>query len=182
MREAAMKRPERNGSCEWRHFRRAAGRCERRRSRRQAAALLCTAALVLSAAGASCISLKVRPLEDPHVRIEILAACREIADDGETLAPLEIAAAFSGESPVICFLKLVDIPQAVTLRWTWYAPDGTLVRNTGDIAVNTEDEYLGSISAYDRLDPREMDGRTGRWTAAVFINGELAGTVAFEVH
>jgi len=169
MSETAMKRVGRHG------------RCERRRSRRAAAGLLCTAALVLSTASISCVSLKVRPLEDPHARIEILAVCSEVREDGESLVPEGISGTFQADSQVICFLKIIDIPGPVTLRWAWYAPEGELVRDTGEIAVNSDGRYLGSISAYDRLDPEDIGGRTGRWTAAVFIDGRLAGTAVFEI-
>lgn len=169
MSEPAMKRSGRHGQCEWRHLRRAAGR------------FLCAAALVLSAASASCVSLKVRPLEDPHARIETLVVCREVREDGESLVPEGISGTFQADSQIVCFLKIIDIPGPVSLRWTWYGPEGELVRDTGEIAVNSEGRYLGSISAYDRLDPEDIGGRTGRWTAAVFIDGVLAGTARFEI-
>jgi hypothetical protein len=127
-----------------------------------------------------CISFKIEPRPEPEQLVETLALCKRVLPDGELLAPADITTDFVIENPdVLCFVKLKNVGRIMTLRWKWYAPDGTLFKETADVPVNENELYLEAVTAYDRLDIQQEESFEGRWVVVILVNGELAGRRTF---
>ncbi len=132
----------------------------------------------------SCISFKVQPPFLTKDWLEEMVVCRRINDSGELLEPLERITDFSvDDDSVICFVRLKEISEEVILRWRWYSSDGTEVRDTGEVAVNENGNYLEAVTAYDRfrLDPGDEKNLSGEWTVAVFLNSHFLGKQSFRI-
>jgi hypothetical protein len=84
---------------------------------------------------------------------------------------------------VICFIRLKDISERITLQWNWYSSDGKEVRDTGEVVVNKNGNYLEAVTAYDqfRLDPGGKKKQSGEWTVVVFLNGNFLGKRSFRI-
>lgn len=146
---------------------------------KKAAIIFCVASFL---AGAGCISFKIEPLPEPEQLVETLVLCKRVIPDGELLAPADITTDFVMDDPVVlCFVALKNVGQAMTLKWKWYAPDGTLFKETVDVPVNESEAYLEAVTAYDRLDTQQEESFGGRWMVVILVNGELAGRRTFIV-
>ncbi len=131
-------------------------------------------------AGAGCISFKIEPRPEPEQLVETIVLCKRVIPDGELLAPADITTDFVMDDPeVLCFVELKNVGRAMTLKWKWYTPDGTLFKETVDVPVNESEVYLEAVTAYDRLDMQQEESFEGGWVVVVLINGELAGRRTF---
>ncbi len=130
----------------------------------------------------SCISFKINPLYPPEAPIEYIHICKNIDDKGDLLEPLDIKSEFTPEDEnVICIIRLKEVATKIDLRWKWYSPDESMVRDTEDVTVNQDEKYLEVVTAYDmlKLDPEE--NTEGQWTVVVFINNKFVGRKTFQV-
>ena len=136
--------------------------------------------VVLSMGG--CISFKIEPQPDPEQLVEAFLLCKKVLTDGELLAPSDVTTDFVLDDPgVFCFVELKNIGRVITLQWKWYAPDGTLHKETAVVPVNRTEAYLETVTAYDKLDIPKEKSSEGRWAVVVLVNGRLAGRRTFHV-
>jgi hypothetical protein len=133
-------------------------------------------------AGAGCISFKIEPRPEPEQLVETLVLCKRVLPDGVLLAPADITTDFVMDDPdVLCFVELKNVGRAMTLKWKWYAPDGSLFKETADVSVNENESYLEAVTAYDGLDIKQEESFEGSWVVVILVNGELAGRRTFIV-
>ena len=129
-----------------------------------------------------CISFKIEPLPDPEQLIETFVLCKKVFPEEELLAPAERTTEFVWDDPgVFCFVELKNVGRAMTLKWKWYAPDGVLFKETADVPVNTNEDYLESVTAYDKLEIRREESFKGRWVVVILVSGRLAGRRTFDI-
>jgi hypothetical protein len=113
-----------------------------------------------------------------------MVLCSAVEESGELLKPSGIKKDFSSEEKsVLCFIELKNISRKIQMRWRWYGPDKTLSRDSGDVLVNREEQYLEVLTAYDELmiAVREEEETIGRWTVVVLIDKHLVGRREFEI-
>jgi hypothetical protein len=133
-------------------------------------------------AGGGCVSFKIEPRPEPEQLVETLVLCKRVLPDGELLAPADITTEFVMDDPdVLCFVELKNVGRAMTLKWKWYAPDGSLFKETADVSVNKNESYLEAVTAYDGLDMQQEESFKGHWVVVILVNGELAGRRTFIV-
>ena len=133
-------------------------------------------------AGGGCVSFKIEPRPEPEQLVETLVLCKRVLPDGELLAPADITTDFVMDDPaVLCFVELKNVGRAMTLKWKWYAPDGSLFKETADVSVNENKSYLEAVTAYDGLDMQQEESFEGHWVVVILVNGELAGRRTFIV-
>ena len=129
-----------------------------------------------------CISFKIEPQPEPEQLVEAFLLCKQVLPDGELLAPSDITTDFVLDDPgVFCFVKLKNVGRAMTLQWKWYGPDGTLYKETAGVPVNTNEAYLETVTAYDKLDVQTEKSFEGRWVVVILVSGRLAGRRTFNV-
>jgi len=132
--------------------------------------------------GAGCVSLRIEPRPEPEQLVETLVLCKRVLPGGELLAPVDITTDFVLDDPdVLCFVKIKNVGQTITLKWKWYAPDGMLFKETADVPVNEIETYLEAVTAYDGLDIEQEESFEGRWAVVILVNGELVGRRTFTV-
>jgi hypothetical protein len=130
----------------------------------------------------ACISFKIEPRPEPEQLVETLVLCKRVLPDGELLAPADITTDFVMDDPtVLCFVALKNVGRVMMLKWKWYAPDGTLFKETADVPVNESQIYLEAVTAYDRLDIVEEESFVGSWAVVILVNGEMAGRRGFTI-
>jgi len=137
------------------------------------------ALLILGSAG--CVTFRPAA-EAAGPEVEEFLVCLGVAQSGELLAPQGAGAAFGPNiESVYAFVRLRDVGRDIRLRWKWYAPDGSLVRDSGPVAVRTDGRRLDEVTAFDRLDlPPGRGARSpGSWTAVVFLEEEAASVRTF---
>jgi len=134
-------------------------------------------------AGSACLTFKIEPRPEPEQLVETLVLCERVLPDGELLAPADITTDFPMmENPdVLCFVELKNVGRFMRLKWRWYAPDGTLFKETADVPVNENKAYLEAVTAYDKLDIQPEESFKGHWVVVILVNGELAGRRTFFV-
>ena len=127
----------------------------------------------------ACFSLKIPHLRLPESYIESVELCRKVEFRGDHLSPVEPRTVFGPRDDVICFIRLRNVPGKTRLRWKWYAPDQSLVRDTGDVEVHVDETALDMVTASDPLRPSSPMKTEGDWTVCVFINDTLAWVQKF---
>ena len=148
--------------------------------RKKAVVVFCALSL-LSSTG--CVTFTIEPRPEPEQLIVTFVLCKRILPDGELLAPADITTDFTMEDPdVLCFVELKNVGKPMTLKWKWYSPDGTLIKETTDVPVNENEAYLEAVTAYDRLDMLSEESFKGYWVVVILVNGELAGRRTFTIH
>lgn len=121
-----------------------------------------------------CISFNSNVLVSPENVINEVAICERIDDSGELLKPLEITSEFdSGAENIICFIGLVNVTQQIRLKWKWYMSEYELYRESPEVTVNEDEEYLEHITAYDKITYDSIKDRPGEWLVVVLMNNEL---------
>lgn len=123
---------------------------------------------------ARCISFNINVLVSPENVISEVAICEGIDDSGELLKPLEITSEFdSGAENIICFIGLVNVTQQIRLKWKWYMSEHELYRESPEVTVNEDEEYLEHITAYDKITYDSIKDMPGEWLVVVLMNNEL---------
>lgn len=131
----------------------------------------------------SCLSFKVNTVFPSEIQVECIHLCKKIDDSGDLLEPLDIRSEFTpADEQIICFIKLKDITSRIRLRWKWYAADGKMARDTGDVVVNQRRKYLEAVTAYDMLKLDLENSIEGQWNVAFFINDRLIGRKTFRLN
>jgi len=122
----------------------------------------------------SCISFNINVLVSPENVISEIAICEGIDDSGELLKPLEITSEFdSSAENIICFIGLVNVTQQIRLKWKWYMSEHELYRESPEVTVNEDEEYLEHITAYDKITYDSIKEMPGEWLVVVMMNNEL---------
>lgn len=137
--------------------------------------------LILGSAG--CVTFRPAA-EAAGPAVEEFLVCRGVAAEGELLAPRGAGDAFGADiESVYAFVRLRDVGRDIGLRWKWYAPDGSLVRDSGPVAVRTGGRRLDEVTAFDRLDlaPGRGARPAGSWTVVVFMEEEAASVRTFSL-
>jgi len=137
----------------------------------------------LAAAGAAaCISFDIRRFPDPDNVVAAFVLCRNADAAGDVLRPIGETSEFGTEDPrALSFASVRNVVRAIRLRWKWYDPAKSLVRDTGDVEVNPEGKSLALVTAYDALDLKPGQAAAGAWTVLLFIDGRLAARRGFSV-
>jgi len=147
---------------------------------RKAAAFLLVLYLGLCAVG--CISFRIIPPFPLEGYVETMVICSKVDESGELLAPMDIKKEFTlGDKSVYCFIELKNISRRIHMRWKWYAPDKTMSRDSENVIINREEQYLETLTAYDEffLDIRDNEKLSGRWTVVVLIDDKLVASREF---
>jgi len=141
--------------------------------------------LVVGAALTATACLNFRPaVQAPDFQVESVVICRSVTSEGGLLEPVEAREEFPAtDESVVCFVRIKGVSADTWLRWKWYSPEGTLVRDSGRVPVATEGSYLETVTAFDRLDfgPGVATRPTGQWTVAFFLEDALAGRRIFRL-
>jgi hypothetical protein len=140
--------------------------------------------LIIIAATATC-SLRILPkdrLRPPAAAIDRHVLCAAVAVKDDWANPGPDAASFlkGRDAAVHSFLELRDLNGRHTVAWKWYDPARSLIRASDPVAVGEEGKTYARYIAWDRI-LLVADREAGRWTVAVFIDGELAASRAFEI-
>ena len=139
--------------------------------------------LGLTLGAAACLSFRPAA-QAPDFQVDSLLFCRAVASGGELFTAVEVRDEFGPEDEsVVCFVSLKRVSGDTRLRWKWYAPDGRLARDSGQVPVVTQGKYLETVTAFDRFDfgPGAAARPAGQWTAAFFIEDSLAGRRSFRL-
>lgn len=134
--------------------------------------------------GAGCISFTIIPSFPQEAYAEVMVLCSGVDETGELLEPLGVKSEFtSGDESVFCFIEMKNISRRIRMRWRWYGPDKTLSRDSEDVVVNEEEQYLETLTAYDELmlNVRDEEDIVGRWTVVVLIDDRLVARREFSV-
>ncbi len=138
--------------------------------------------LMLCSFFGSCITFKSEHIFPHDNQVEYIHLCKGVEDSGDLLKPVDIQSDFTSKDDHInCFIKLKDVSIKIRLRWKWYSPDRKMFRDTGDVIVNQDEEYLGVVTAYDMLQLNPEDNSEGQWTVVVLLNDEFIGRKTFQV-
>jgi len=138
--------------------------------------------LMLSSFFGSCITFRSEHLFPNDNQVECIHLCKGMEDSGDLLKPVDIQSDFTSKDDHInCFIKLKDVSIKIRLRWKWYSPDRKMFRDTGDVIVNQDEEYLGVVTAYDMLQLNPGSKNEGQWTVVVFMNDKFIGSKTFQV-
>lgn len=131
---------------------------------------------------AGCLSFRAAPSPAPEDLAVEIYTCKKIDDSGELYKPADITSEFArDEKDIICFVQMKNIRKAARLRWKWYAPDLSLFKETKDMIINAEEDFLETISAFDQITiPAEVKS-DGQWVVAVFMDRELIARKSFIV-
>jgi len=134
-------------------------------------------AAAVCAGWAACVTITPKPPPEPERRLAGLEICAGIRRAGDVFEAVDPRPAFTiGTESLYAFVRIADIPGEVRLRWKWYAPDGRLIRDSGDVAANEQGQYLEVLTAFDRLD-LEGPGTAppaGTWQVVFLLDGSLA--------
>jgi len=133
---------------------------------------------------AGCISFRIIPSFPLEGYVESMVLCSEVDESGELLVPMEIKSEYtSGDGSVFCFIELKNVSRRIQMRWKWYAPDKTLSRDSENVIVNREEQYLEELTAYDELlfNVQEQEKLLGLWTVVILINDKLIARREFSV-
>ncbi|MFC2161657.1 hypothetical protein ACFLRX_08410 [Acidobacteriota bacterium] len=131
-----------------------------------------------------CISFNIIPSFPLEGYIETMVLCSDVDESGELLVPKEIKNEYTfGEKSVFCFIEIKNVSQRIQMRWKWYAPDKTLLRDSENVIVNREEQYLEELTAYDELlfDVQEQEKLIGLWTVVILIDDKLIARREFSV-
>lgn len=131
-----------------------------------------------------CISFRIIPPYPLEGYVETMVLCSTIDDSGELLVPMEIKGEYgSGEESVFCFIELKNISRRIQMRWKWYGPDKTLSRDSENVVINQEEQYLETLTAYDELllEIWEEEELIGRWTVVILIDDKLVARREFTI-
>ncbi len=138
--------------------------------------------LMLSSFFGSCITFRPKHIFPLDNQVEFIHLCKGMEDSGDLLKPVDIQSDFTSKDDHInCFIKLKDVSMKIRLRWKWYSPDKKMFRDTGDIIVNQNEEYLGVVTAYDMLQLNPGSKNEGQWTVVVFMDDKFIGRKTFQV-
>lgn len=133
---------------------------------------------------AGCISFRIIPSFPLEGYVEAMVLCSEVDESGELLVPVGIKKDFtSGDEGVYCFIELKNVSRRIQMRWKWYSPDQEISRDSENVVINREEQYLETLTAYDELlfDIRDMDKFFGQWTVIVLIDDKLVARREFSI-
>ena len=142
---------------------------------------LLLAGLILASAATGCVSFRVKAVAEVDNQVEEVLVCGGVEESGGLLVPVEVRTEFTLSETVIGYVRLRNVASRVRLRWRWYGPPGEMVRDSGYVSVNEEENFLGAVTAYDELEGTEggPSAEKGEWTVAVYLNDILIGSRAF---
>jgi len=147
---------------------------------RKAVVFILTLYLGLCAAG--CISFRIIPSFPLEGYVETVVLCSEVDESGELLVPTEIKSEYSsGDESVYCFIELKNVSRRIQMRWKWYSPDRAMSRDSENVVINREEQYLETLTAYDEflLDVRDKEKLVGRWTVVILVDDKLVASREF---
>lgn len=143
---------------------------------------LWTLAAAVGLALAGCLTITPKPAPEPESRVAGLELCAGVRRAVDLFEPVAARSVFKvGTESVYGFVRMTDISGEIRLRWKWYSPDGRRVRDSGDVAANSEGQYLEILTAFDRLDLAAPDAApaAGTWQVVFFLDGNLAAKRSF---
>jgi hypothetical protein len=132
----------------------------------------------------SCISFKIQSPLPPENELDVIQLCKNIDMSSDLLKPLDSFSEFSLEDKsVLCFIRLKKISSEIHIRWKWYSPENELVRDTEDVAVNSDDKYLEIVTAFDELELSSVSERdyVGTWIVVFFVDNKLKAKRSFQI-
>lgn len=132
----------------------------------------------------SCISFKIQSPPTPENELDLMQLCKSIDLSSDLLKPLDSYSEFTlGDKSVLCFVRLKKISTEIQIQWKWYSPDNILVRDTEDVAVNSDEKYLEIVTAYDELEfSSEFEGNNeGTWIVVFYVNSKLTARKSFQI-
>ncbi len=147
---------------------------------RKAVVFVLTLYFGLCASG--CISFRIIPSFPLEGHVETMVFCSRVDESGELLVPMEIKSEYTSEDEsVFCFIELKNISRRIQMRWKWYAPDKVMSRDSENVVINREEQYLETLTAYDELllNARDKEKLIGLWTVVVLIDDKLIASREF---
>lgn len=134
-----------------------------------------------SVCSSACFSFKIPRLPLPENSVETVEVCRKVEIKDDLLSPVETSNVFSPNEDVICYVRLRQVLRKIELRWKWYAPDGTLARDTGNTDINADEKNLDVVTASDPLRSSSPGTKEGDWVVCIMINDALARAKRFVI-
>lgn len=86
-----------------------------------------------------------------------------------------------GEDEIWLLVCLGNLEGYHTMKWRWYAPDGSLFADTGNFDINPDGGFHRLVTVWDNLQLNTTDEKKslGKWMVAVFLDEKLIGTNYF---
>jgi len=143
-------------------------------------------ALILTGLALSwgCVSFKIKGILPAENQVEYIYVCKDVRESGGLAVPLEIQFQFKfSDGKIVCFVKMLEVDEEMTLSWRWYESEGRLLRDHR-ITVNSAKRFMETVTAYDELvfADLEREPAGGEWRVAVFLDGVLAGSRVFAIN
>ena len=132
--------------------------------------------------GKVCITFKAKTILPPENQIDTFCLCKKIEESGDLLKAVDFQSEFIYEDEkILCFIKLKNVTKEISIMWKWYSPKEELFKDTGEIKVNQDGEYLEAVTAYDELIIEPGKTIPGQWIVVFFLNGKLIGKREFQI-
>jgi len=130
----------------------------------------------------ACISFSIRPPDLPDNLLEEMTLGKSVNVSKDPWYVTDISSSFSlQDGSLVCFVKIRYVEQEIRLRWKWYSPQNSVAKDTGDVIVNSDRQYLDEVTAYDTFRFKPESETAGKWIVAFFIDNTLAGKRAFVI-
>ena len=128
------------------------------------------------------IRFKIPELEEPAAVLERMVCCGSIEEKGGWAESADEKSIFvKGSDPsAYAFVSFRGIRGAHSLAWKWYDPSRRLYRAPDPIGIGRENVAFETYIAWDRIAVSD-DKADGRWSVAVFLDGDLLVVREFEI-
>jgi hypothetical protein len=105
-------------------------------------------------------------------------------DPEQDFRPLTPVQRVTAETPeFVAWIRLKNVSKVYTLRWLWYAPDGSLYYDSGDSIVQPTGLYHPYVSSWQRLPIANWQAADlpGEWRVVVQLNQDELAVLRFVV-
>jgi hypothetical protein len=108
-------------------------------------------------------------------QLETFVFCESTQVKNNLFAPVGIKTDFtSKDDAVICYIKLKNVSDRLSVSWRWYSPLNLLKRNSGELILNPNNKFIETATASDSLVLNTTnEDEQGLWTVTFYINGIL---------
>jgi hypothetical protein len=129
-----------------------------------------------------CVSFSIRPPDLPVNQLEEITLCQSVDTSEDPWQLKDISPSFFlHDGTLACFVKVRYVEDEIKLRWKWYSPQNLIAKDTGDVTVNTERQYLDEVTAFDIFRYIPERDHIGRWIVVFYIDNTLVGKRTFQI-
>ena len=137
--------------------------------------------LSLISSAISCISLKIELPRDPLLMLGYMSVLIEVdqeADFSKIIPDQEISTSCD---KAILLIKVFSIEKQRKIVWKWFDPKGKLVKKSEGVLVNKENKYLEYFIAWNSIENREFQLKTGDWQVVISIDDQFFAKKMFKI-